>query len=430
MATPSQGDFEEMAFMLGTVFNPTVPINREDLFAGRQDQRRDVVDAINQRGQHAVLYGERGVGKTSLANMIFPKLRSADSSTIIAPQVNCMTGDSYSEIWKRVFEEILFDAANGNKYDLDKRTKKLLRENTIPFADQITPDIVRRVLYSLGQDAVVVVILDEFDVIESETTRATISDTLKFLSDRAVPATVVLIGVADDVDSLIANHRSQERCLRQIMMPRMSDRELDTIVLQGLHKVKMEIEKPALREISRLSRGLPHYAHLLGLHSGRCALDSNKVVVSSEQVQTALQEVVGKAQASIKSDYVKAISSSRKDARYKQVILACALAETDDLGWFYPRDVRGPLEAILKRRPVKIEAFARHLHTFCEDGHGSVLVSDNKSVRPKFRFDNPLLQPYILVRGLAENLIAVKDLEKLKEIVSSDPTESQGTLFD
>ena len=67
--------FQEKAFMLGTVFKPTSPINREDLFAGRQSQRQDVLDAINQQGQHAVLYGERGVGKTSLANMLVPRLR-------------------------------------------------------------------------------------------------------------------------------------------------------------------------------------------------------------------------------------------------------------------------------------------------------------------------------------------------------------------
>ena len=67
----SSGEMREKAFMLGTVFKPSAPINREDLFAGRLSQIRDVVDAINQQGQHAVLYGKRGVGKTSLANMIF-----------------------------------------------------------------------------------------------------------------------------------------------------------------------------------------------------------------------------------------------------------------------------------------------------------------------------------------------------------------------
>ena len=37
--------------------------------------RLDTVAAINQRGQHVVLYGERGVGKTSLANVMAEVLK-------------------------------------------------------------------------------------------------------------------------------------------------------------------------------------------------------------------------------------------------------------------------------------------------------------------------------------------------------------------
>ncbi len=408
--------------MLGTVFKPTAPINREDLFAGRKSQIRDVVDAINQQGQHAVLYGERGVGKTSLANMIFYGIR-APVANVLAPQVNCMTTDSYSDIWKRVFEEIAFKAESGRDgIALEKLERKLLKEYTGSYSDRISPDIVRRVLSSLGQDDLVVIILDEFDTVESSNARAMMSDTLKFLSDRVVPATVVLVGVADDVETLIANHRSLERCLRQVRMPRMSYNELETIVTQGLAKTQMTIEESALDEITHLSRGLPHYPHLLGLHSGRSALDSKSLCVCDRHVQIAVKEAVDKAQASIQADYSKAITSSRKEALYKEVLLACALAETDDLGWFYPRDVRGPLEKILGRT-YEISAFARHLHTFCESEHGPVLAKDDKSARPRYRFDNPLMQPYTLIRGLAANLISNADLRNLKERRAAKPGE-------
>ena len=405
--------FQEKAFMLGTVFKPTSPINREDLFAGRQSQRQDVLDAINQQGQHAVLYGERGVGKTSLANMLVPRLRAPDAD-VIAPMINCMTADTYSDIWKRVFDEIAFKAeTEKNGLSLEKPEKKLLKEYLGSYSDNITPDVVRRVLHSLGQRDIVVIILDEFDKVTNTDTLAMMSDTLKFFSDRVVPATVVVVGVADDVETLIANHRSLERCLRQIRMPRMSDSELESIVTQGLTKTEMTIDRKALDEIGRLSRGLPHYAHLLGLLAGRAALDEKFLRVAEEHVQSAVREAIDKAQASIQSDYAGAITSSRKEARYKEVLLACALAETGDLDWFYPGDVRGPLERIVKRE-YKIEAFARHLHAFCEPARGPVLVKDTKSARPRFRFENPLMEPYVLIRGLAEGLISASDLDALK----------------
>ena len=49
-------------------FSPGAPIKEQQMFAGREAEARTLVDAVLQRGRHAIVYGERGVGKTSLAN--------------------------------------------------------------------------------------------------------------------------------------------------------------------------------------------------------------------------------------------------------------------------------------------------------------------------------------------------------------------------
>lgn len=426
MPTPSE--LQEKAFMLGTVFKPAAPINRADLFAGRQSQIRDILDAITQQGQHAVLYGERGVGKTSLANMILPNLRSEQSGLLVV-QVNCMSDDTYHDLWKRVFEEIQFKAANEEfAMAIDNENIEKIFEDHLgsDYAKDITPDVVRRFLYLLGQDRTVIIALDEYDTIASQTTRALMSNTLKFLSDRAVPATIVLIGVSDDVETLVADHRSVERCIKQILMPRMSEKEIKTIVLQGLRKLTMTIDPQSLSRISRLSRGLPHYAHLLGLHAGRAALDAGSLAVTADHVQPAIHAAIEKAQASIQSDYSKAITSSRREALYREVLVGCALAKTDDWGWFYPRDVREPLKQILKR-DYKIEAFARHLHAFCEEERGPVLIKDTNSARPRFRFENPLMQPFVLIKAIDDGLIGIESLSGPDEDHQDRPM--QGNLF-
>jgi Cdc6-like AAA superfamily ATPase len=405
--TLSKDELEERSFKLGLFFKPSSPINKESLFSGRISQVRDVVDAINQQGQHAVLYGERGVGKTSLANMIFPKLRR-EGTDKIAPLVNCMTEDTYETLWKRVFERVQF-IADKDSIALGSDTEDLLNEYTGPLASPISPDEVWRLLWELGQELLTVVILDEFDTIADGTTLAMMSDTIKLLSDRGVPATIVVIGVADDVETLLTNHRSIERCLSQINMPRMSMPELESIVVNGLSGVEIKIDDAALWDIVRLSKGLPHYAHLLGLYSGRAALDAERLKVLQIDVQRAMESAVAKTQASIQSDYSKAITSSRKEAQYEQVLLACAMAATDSLGWFYPRDVRGPLGRILNK-PCKIEAFARHLHSFSGESRGHVLIKDDLSARPRYRFENPLLQPYVIMRGLSAGMISHTDL--------------------
>ena len=80
----SPDEKRRLALRAGTVFSPAAPIRARDVFAGRTDQVRRTVDAINQSGQHALIYGERGVGKTSLANVIAGFLESVGQTNIIA----------------------------------------------------------------------------------------------------------------------------------------------------------------------------------------------------------------------------------------------------------------------------------------------------------------------------------------------------------
>ncbi|MFY9719669.1 MAG: ATP-binding protein [Candidatus Cybelea sp.] len=87
MGADETREFEEglkrLHYEASEVFTPSSPIDSNDLFAGRRQQVTQIINAINQGGQHAGLYGERGVGKTSLANVIVGFWRGA--ANIIAP---------------------------------------------------------------------------------------------------------------------------------------------------------------------------------------------------------------------------------------------------------------------------------------------------------------------------------------------------------
>src|SRR5688500_10289417 len=96
-------DWENRAFEAGRVFRPNTPISEKDLFAGRVDQMRRVLDAVNQEGQHAVIFGDRGVGKTSLANVLSQFFQGG---VVLAPRVNCDGSDTFDRLWRKVFEQI------------------------------------------------------------------------------------------------------------------------------------------------------------------------------------------------------------------------------------------------------------------------------------------------------------------------------------
>jgi len=394
--------FEQLGFELGTVFTPAAPIDNKKLFSGRTSQLRDVIDAINQRGQHAIIYGERGVGKTSLASVLEEYLPTAGTN-VIAPRVTCDSTDDYESVWRKVFSGIQMVQSRAG-IGLRGEGHQIMSSLGDNIGKTVTPHVVQNLLTVVGSDSIAIAIIDEFDRLVENGNAGPFADTIKTLSDQAVPATIVLVGVADNVGQLIHEHLSIERALVQVRMPRMSGAELNEIVEKGVEAVGMSIDPQAVARISSLSQGLPHYTHLLALYASRAAVDFEQTHVTEAHVMNAVQTAVARAQQTIVSAYHQATMSARSDHLYKQVLLASAMARGDDLGYFAAGELRGPMLQITGRR-YDTPAFARHLNDFCGDDRGPVLQRIQEGRRVRFRFVNPLMQPFVMLRGLADGML-------------------------
>ena len=127
-------DFDSVV-LAARYFTPTAPIDEKELFAGRRDQVQSVIDVVNQRGQHAVLFGERGVGKTSLANMT-SKFLTVDP--LICSRVNCDGLDNFGAVWRKLFNEIEMVAVskeigfNGSSVETRLPASAYFREDETP----------------------------------------------------------------------------------------------------------------------------------------------------------------------------------------------------------------------------------------------------------------------------------------------------------
>lgn len=381
-------------------FSPTAPINSRDLFAGRIPQMIALMDAVDQTGQHVALYGERGVGKTSLSAVASDMLGGAD----LTVKINCQSNDTFSVIWTRAFSEITFQQrVSGTGFGSSDVARATGLIDHLGLPPELTADHVRMALNFLTAQRPVVIFFDEFDRVEDPTTHRAFADTIKTLSDQAVAATIVIVGVADDVSQLVKEHASVERALAQINMPRMSTEELAEIVTKGLASVDMTVSKVALGRITRLSQGLPHYTHLLAQQAGVSAVQHGRKEVSTADVEVALSRALERAQESIADLYYRATYSPREKNLYKEVLLACAMAKADDRGFFAATAVRESLSEVLGKR-VEIPSFAGHLNTFASD-RGPVLDKHGTQRKFRYRFTTPLLQPYVLMRGLADGVV-------------------------
>ena len=149
-----------LGWELGSLFSGA-PVAEEDMFAGRAAEVRRMLEAVLDRSKHVVLFGERGVGKTSIAN-VFWKRYNKSLQTVIAARVQADPSDNFSSLWIKCFEELKAVSVQTGRSDL------------IPIDtsfEQVTPDIILREFQKCKPNAIPILIIDEFDKLRDQSAR-------------------------------------------------------------------------------------------------------------------------------------------------------------------------------------------------------------------------------------------------------------------
>ncbi len=373
-------------------FTPGTPINESDLFTGRTATVRELQDTVLEKGRHAIIFGDRGVGKTSIANIFYKPLHT-ETRPITAVRVNGDSATTFDSLWRKVFRRI--QQTDG--------VQAWWADETHP--NPITPDDVIIALGNFQPFQVPVIILDEFDKIIDQSCRTLIAETIKALSDDAVNCTVIIVGVASSVSGLIREHASIPRALKQVPMLPMDKPEIEDLVVTRTRRLRMSITSSALWRISFFSAGLPFYAHSLGKHASLAAIADNTRSIDERHVLSAITACMGDVDYSVRESYAKAtLKSYRQGNIYPQVLAAAALTERDAIGRFGAADCVAALSAIMGS-PYKTTAFSFHLKEMAEEGRGSVLNRFEHKRTYRFSFRDPFMQPYIIMQSLAAGFL-------------------------
>jgi Cdc6-like AAA superfamily ATPase len=387
---------------LNKSFTPHRPIDLPEWFAGRTHLRDRASDAVNTSGRHVVLFGERGAGKTSLARVLAVSIQEPAIPTgLRAIAVSCSSADDYSSIWRKVFQEI--QVTQRQLGFVQDAAATVVGRLEMPDAAIEDPNDVRLYVRSLPNPSVIVI--DEFDrVLSDGSTQRLMADTIKLFSDTDVESTIVIVGVADSIADLIAGHESIARSIAQVQVLPMTVEELSQIVQRGLKYAGLDFEDGLDAKIAELSQGYPAYTHLLGLWSGRRTLDANRTHVTYADLDLAISDALENATANVQQEYENAVASVRKDNLFREVLLACALADKDSLGRFAAVNVREPLAQITER-DYTTGAFQSHLAKFAEPQRGPVLKKTGSRRNYRWQFLNPQLIPYIRLHGIQSGLL-------------------------
>ncbi len=391
----SEEDWRALRFEATSLFTPSTPVTTADLFAGRQAQILKLLDVVGERGRHAIIYGEPGVGKTSIAQ-ILRLLVPVKTSTVRYIRKQVFSSDTFSGIWTDIFREIHFRADIGEGP----------REYPVSdlYTAGVTPADVVRELSRFSENDIPIVVVDEYNLIQDPDTSRLMAETIKALSDEGINATVFVVGISDNVRDLVSGHESIIRCSEEILMPRMDQEEIRDIIEGRLRRLGMSIQGDGKWKAINLTKGLPAFAHGLGKGAVLSAIRNRRLEITEGDVDHAIDEVLNSSQNSLKADYQLATHSNQEKARYRQILMACALAQSDEVGYFTPKQVEEPLSAILKKETT-VEAFNNNLKEFTEEKRGRVLHRQGTARIYRYRFRNPAMQPYVIMKGIRDGFL-------------------------
>jgi DNA polymerase III delta prime subunit len=374
-------------------FTPGPPIDEYDLFAGRHNTIQRLQDITIERGRHAVIFGERGVGKTSLAN-IFHKNLNTETQFVLPIFVNTDKGDQFNSLWRKVLRRIK-RSDGDDEWWADEA-----------YTGEITVDDVQLELSVFKPNNIPIIIIDEYDRVEDKTCRVLMTDILKGMINYGTNCTVILVGVADSILQLVHDHGSISRNLAQVPMERMSPSEIRDIIVTRVRRLRMRITEDTVWRISYFSAGLPFYAHSLGKYTALQAVAKQRISITEGDLMNSLDDCIADVDYIVTEGYTRATEKIyRKPNIFTKVLAACALCETNDLGQFTAADVEGPLSAIMGE-PYRVPSFAFHLNEMSGPGRGNVLRKRGARRTYQYNFAEPAMQPFVIMKSLKDGIIS------------------------
>ena len=381
-------------------FTPTSPISLPDLLSGRENTLLRLQFDVLTPSQHILLYGDRGVGKTSIARVLALLVQEAEAeSGTRSIVVSCDTEDTFGSIWRKAFQEILLAE---RQLGFARHGDRNIVGRLDPPGPLDSPNDLRLLIDSLPNPSVV--IIDEFDRARDPQVRALMADAIKLFSDNETRCTIMLVGVGGSIEGLIASHESISRNVDYVLVDLMTAHELAGIIRRGFASARLDFEPGLDFRIAQMSQGYPHYTHLLGLWSGVHALRRGGDTVNGEDLSMAIPDSIRNAAGGIRLEYDRATDSTQPNNLFKEVLLACAMADKDVRGRFSLSAAREPLQEILGR-PIKPVSYQRHLAAFCEADRGPVLIRTGRRRNYRWQFANPQLVPFVRLQGINDGFI-------------------------
>ncbi|MHA6720034.1 ATP-binding protein [Sphingomonas sp. RS6] len=341
-------DITRARLAMMSYFTPTQPVTSRATFAGRLGMLSRLISAIETQRSHVVLYGERGIGKTSLLHVLTDVARE---SSYIVSYATCGASVDFSELFRSVLEDVPL------LFHRDVAPTAGEAEAGASLADRLPKgEFDSGELADLCSDIVgtrVLIVLDEYDRVTDPGFRQQVAELIKNLSDRAARVQLVIAGVSSNLQELVGYVPSIRRNIIGLPMPRLQEAEVQEMIALGEEASGLRFDPKFAHLISLLALGSPYMARLLCHHAALEALDQGRLTVDIGHLRAALDLVVTENEGRM-SPRTVAEMHRFLDGTQTQLVAALGEASRSADGWFSARTI-GDLLPTTRATEAQIE---------------------------------------------------------------------------
>lgn len=326
---------DKFGLLLSEVVFPSRPIRSVEHLMGRVNELETIDRALYQSGRHIFIFGDRGVGKSSLGATAAYQYQSSEAEPIFV-------AGSINDTFKTIISNIANQALGRSRLQSVKQQENAgfewrgLRWSTgseisaLEIAAQIqsvgdATELLKQV--ALKHSTKPIVVIDEFDTIVDMEERNKFASLLKQLGDQSVNLKFIFTGIGKTLDELLGAHPSAYRQLETIELARLSWKGRREIVANAAMAFDLSIDDNVNWRIAMVSDGYPYYVQLITEKMlWETFDDSNNIeIMGSQHYQLGLRKAIQSINAELKRPYEQAVL--HREEVYEDVVWSSADGE-------------------------------------------------------------------------------------------------------
>lgn len=404
-------DKEAFGRKLSEVVSPSRPILSIEHLIGRSGELDRIEKALLAPGRNVFIFGERGVGKSSLAATAANLWQSSDSEYI---DISCAPDSTINSIVASIASQVTQKCWTTKAKSTEKTTVGY-KWLSYSLENEHSPvDLSQEIKYLSDAIEVLkevsrlhsktpVVVLDEVDRIDSDTELEKLADLLKQLGDKRVEMKFIFTGVGNTLDEILGSHRSAIRQLETIELPRLSWDARWDIAIAALKQFNIEISRDIYIRLAAVSDGYPYYVHLIVEKLLWILFEREETVttVTWDDYFAALDNAIVSISAELARPYEMATNQRSQD--YEKILWSTSADEWQGafLSQMYARYCN-IMSQIGDTKPLKQEQFSSRIRNLLKQDFGAILVKGRR--QGYYHYREKMLRGYIRMQAEANRI--------------------------